>query len=189
MAHECGTKSVRFMRPIPNFRTLRGAKLPDRDFRFFYFEQFNKDVFDRFNRSLPKYKALCHDLGLKIECGTLSTTRSNHRPVLEIVNNVVLRLFGNKLFPLAKIPGFCLAPWIGQLIIDLEGNVKLCRSTNYVLGDLNTSSLSEIWNSPKMKAIRADFARGRNPKACSYCQGFTFANYPDNSFVERDGDM
>jgi radical SAM protein with 4Fe4S-binding SPASM domain len=190
IAHDCGIKSVRFMRPIPNWQSLRAARAPGRDFRFAYFEQYNKTVHDRFTRSLPRYKALSDKLGIKIEAGSLSAgPRSNHRPILETVNNVILKLFGNKLFPLAKMPGFCLAPWLGQLVIDLNGNVRLCCSTTYSLGNLNDSSLAEIWNSPKMKAIRASFARGYNPKACSYCKGFKFANYPNNSFVERDPDI
>lgn len=183
IAHDCGIKSVRFMRPKPNWNTLRGVKLPDRDFRFYYFQQFNKNVLSRFKRSLPTYQALCGELGLRIEAADLLVTGSNHRPVLESMNNVILALFGNKLFPLAKIPGFCLAPWLGELVIDLQGNVRLCCSTNYSLGNLNESSLLEIWNSPKMKDIRAAFARGFNPKACSYCQGFALSNYPHNSFV------
>lgn len=184
LAHDCGIRSIRFMRPIPNMKTLRGAKLPDRDFRFFYFEQYNKHVSSQFMQSLPRYQALCDELGLRIEAGTLST--SNHHPFLETLNSLNLRLFGNKLFPLRKIPGFCLIPWIGQLVINLEGNVRLCCSTTYSLGNLNQSTLSEIWNSPKMKDIRVAFARGHNPKACSYCQGFNFSNYPNNSFVQID---
>lgn len=185
LAHDCGIQSVRFMRPIPNFKTLRGARLPNRDFRFFYFEQFNRKVCGQFVTSLPRYEALCNELGIRIEAGSLSRSRRDHRPVLESINNLMLPLLGNKLLPLRKLPGFCLAPWIGQLVVNLEGNVRLCCSTTYSLGSLHQSTLPEIWNSRKMRAIRSAFARGHSPKACGYCQGFDFADYPSNSFLPR----
>ncbi|MBI5395350.1 MAG: radical SAM protein [Verrucomicrobia bacterium] len=188
MAHDCGIQSVRFMRPLPNWKTLRGASFPDRDFRFSYFEQFNLRIHDSFMAALPRYQALCDKLGLTIESGSMVESRSHHRPLLETANNVAMRLFGNKLFPLARIPGSCLAPWIGQLVINVEGNVRLCCSTNYSLGNLHDASLSALWNSPRMKAIRASFARGCNPKACGYCEGITFDDYPNNAFVGRDRD-
>ncbi|MHC1745066.1 MAG: SPASM domain-containing protein [Syntrophobacteraceae bacterium] len=185
LAHDCGIRSVRFMRPIPNMKTLLGARLPDRDFRFLYFEQFNNSVLRQFMKSLPRYQALCDELGLKIEPGSLSASPSNHHPMLESLNNLMLPLFGNNLFPLRKTRGFCLAPWIGQLVVNLEGNVRLCCSTTYSLGNLRRSTLSEIWNSREMQAIRTAFARGHTPKACAYCQGFGFADYPSNSFISR----
>lgn len=185
LAHDCGIKRVRFMRPIPNFKTLRGAKLPDRDFRFFYLQQFNKRVSRQFAHSLPKVRALCDRLGLTIEAGTLSETPPRHHPILESINNVTMRFSGSKPFPVRKLPGFCVAPWMGQLVINLEGNVRLCCSTTYSLGNLHRSSLSEIWNSRRMREIRTAFAHGHLPKACGYCQGLGFSEYPRNSFLPR----
>ena len=186
MAHACGITSVRFMRPLPNFKTLCGVTYKERDFRFSYLEQFNPKVFERFQQLLPACRQLCRELGIRVETGTLTGSQSNAQMILECINNLVVGMGGAKPFPLRRISGFCLAPWFGQPVIDLHGNVRLCCSTTTVIGNLHESTLPEIWNSPFMQAVRADFARNTNPRTCAYCRGFGLSNYPNNAFVGLD---
>lgn len=186
LAHACGITSVRFMRPLPNVKTLRGVTYQERGFRFSYLEQFNSNVFERFQQVLPACRQLCEELGIRVETGTLTGSQSNIQVIVESLNNLFVSMGGAKPFPLRRIRGFCLAPWFGQPVIDLHGNVRLCCSTTTVIGNLYKSTLSEIWNSSYMQMIRADFARGVNPRTCAYCRGFGLDNYPNNAFIDLD---
>lgn len=66
----------------------------------------------------------------------------------------------------------CSAPW-RELIVRADGQVLPCCTFygyEVVLGNIRDSSLFELFNSPRMKQLRADFARGiyRDP-ACARC--------------------
>jgi radical SAM protein with 4Fe4S-binding SPASM domain len=185
LAHHCGIQSVRFMRLLSNWQSLRGVRLKDRDFVFRYVEQNSRKVRDEFLKRLPDYQDLSNELGITVEFGSFhNRTEGPHpNPVKEIVNTITTGLYGNGLFPLIRVKGACLAPWIGQLVVNQKGDVRLCCATTYTLGNLRESTLSEIWNSDRMKAIRKAFAEGRNPRVCGYCKGFYFGNYPNNAFV------
>jgi MoaA/NifB/PqqE/SkfB family radical SAM enzyme len=54
LAHDCGIRSVRFMRLIPNWMSLLRARPKDRDFRFSYREQFNRGVLETFGSRIPE---------------------------------------------------------------------------------------------------------------------------------------
>jgi len=183
-AHECGICSVRFQLLKPNWQTLKGVRFKDRNFTFRYFEQNNRHIRKKFIGRLPRIKSLSEELGINIEFGSFISQNKKPHPLKEISNTITTGLFSAGLFPVNKIPGDCLAPWIGQPVINQAGNVSLCCSTNYSLGNLYESTLTEIWNSFKMKSIRKSFREGYNPRACGYCHGFNLTNYPKNSFKE-----
>jgi len=186
LTHDCGVKKVRFMRLMPNKLSLKGVKMQDRDFKFNYFKQFNKEVINNFQSKLPAYQNLADQLGVRIEFGSMLSYDVKRNKFKEISNKATEALFSKKFFPLERIKGACIAPWIGQLQINLQGNVNLCCETNCYLGNLNDSSLAEIWNSDKMQHIRKSFKEGYIPKVCGYCRGFGFDNYPENAFVGID---
>jgi len=183
LAQDCGVESVRFMRLIPNWQSVKGVRMKDRQFKFKYSEQFNRRVRGEFLRRLPAYQDLANKLGIKIEFGSIESHKGGQHPLREMMNSATAGLFGRGVFPLLGIPGSCLAPWFGQLVVNQKGDVRLCCATTHTLGNLKESTLPEIWNSNKMKAIRKAFAEGRNPKVCGYCKGFYFGNYPNNSFL------
>ncbi len=183
LALRCGIKAVRFMRLRPNWQAIRGVHLPDRDFTFRYFEQFNEQVRNEFTTKLPYYRELSANLGIKVAFGTFFSDGENGRRVRGAINAATSRLLGRGFFPLSKTKGVCVAPWFGQLRVAQTGDVKLCCATDYSVGNLNRSTLPEIWNSLKMKRIREEFRSGHIPRICGYCKGFLLDNYPRNSFA------
>ena len=52
-----------------------------------------------------------------------------------------------------------------------NGEVVPCciADDNYVIGDLNTQSIEDIWNSPRMVNLRQKFLDGKKPKICTRC--------------------
>jgi len=188
LAEECGVTSVRFMQLIPNQQSVRGKTIKDRQFVFKHTEQFNKGVKEEFLNKFPLYQTCADKLGIKIEEGTLNPSSNVGQPIRKMINSATVQLFSHGIFPFATKKGNCLAPWLGQLVIRQNGDVRLCCSTRYTLGNLNNSTLGEIWNSGKMKSIRKQFSKGCIPKVCGYCNGFSLGNYPNNSFlgIKRD---
>jgi len=183
LSHDLGIKNVRFAQLIPNWNSIKGVKMTD-DFTFKYFEQSNNKIADAFLQKLPEYMSLSNDLGIKIRYGTMASCAkgvNNSKLMINFLNRIA---FGRNLFPLKKNHGFCIAPWIGQLVISQNGNVSLCCLANYSLGNLNELSLEEIWNSKRMKQVRRTFRDGYIPRICGFCKGFDFNNYPLNSFRE-----
>jgi MoaA/NifB/PqqE/SkfB family radical SAM enzyme len=189
LAHRCGIRAVRFMRLRPNWQSVRGVHLPDRDFTFRYFEQFNQHVRDQFIKKLPQYRELSAKLGIKVEFGTFFSDGEDGRAVRGAINAATSRWLGKGLFPLFRSRGACMAPWFGQLRVSQTGDVKLCCATDYSVGNLTRSTLPEIWNSDKMKRIREVFRTGHIPRICGYCRGFLLDNYPRNSFTEIRDDL
>lgn len=182
LAHETGVKNVRFMQLIPNWKTMRGLKLKERNFTFKYREQFNKEIVDKFNHRLPQYQDLSDKFGINIRYGSMPASVGINYNKKIIINNIINYFSGKNVLPLFRNKGSCLAPWFGQLIISQDGNVRLCCASTYSLGNLNQSSLAEIWNSPRMTKVRASFQAGFIPLICGYCQGFSLDNYPVNAF-------
>lgn len=65
----------------------------------------------------------------------------------------------------------CVVPWI-HLNIESDGRVVPCCLTSghdYVVGDINSQSTSEIFNSDTMKQLRSDMIQGIEPKICNKC--------------------
>ncbi|MHC1784847.1 MAG: SPASM domain-containing protein [Anaerolineaceae bacterium] len=184
LAHDCGIRHVRCMRLYPNPNNVKTIHL--RGFDFNYLEQTNKKYIDAFYKKMPEYLAMANNLGITIEHGDLSDDLDIVRPMFEISNKVTKKLFRKNLFPLVPLKGHCAAPWLGQMIIEQSGNVNLCCGTDYSLGNINDSSLGEIWRSDRMKSIRKSFHNGVIPNICGFCKGFGVSNYPNNSFLSED---
>jgi MoaA/NifB/PqqE/SkfB family radical SAM enzyme len=181
LTHECGIRSVRFMHLWPNNDTLKGMTV--RGFTFKYMDQSNEKIGQEFSERFPSYSALAASLGIKIEWGDkLNDYYSNLRTMGELANKVSNRLVGRWFFPIKPVKGLCAAPWLGQITINFNGDVRLCCTSSTVLGNLFQSSLNDIWQGPKMTAIRQAFHDGHYPHECGYCRGFGIKNYPNNSF-------
>ncbi len=186
--HKAGVKSVRFTRLSPTAPIIFGST--KRDFTLKYFEQFNKDVIEKFILNRPKYDALAKELGITIEYGTMSEySKYNKDNISEfkkyklnsigkITNKVTDRLIHQRFLPIIPPKGDCIVPWYGQLIVKSSGEVRLCCSSPHALGNLNDSTLEEIWNAPSIKEVRESFAKGVYPKACGYCKGFSIDTPP-----------
>ena len=164
-----------------------------RDFTLKYFEQFNKEVIEKFILNRPKYDALSKELDVTIEYGTMSEySKYNKENINEykkyklnaigkITNKVTDRLISKRFLPIIPPKGAnCIVPWYGQLIVKSDGDVRLCCASPYALGNLNEKSLKEIWNDRPIKEVRKSFAKGEYPKACGYCKGFSIERPPKN---------
>jgi MoaA/NifB/PqqE/SkfB family radical SAM enzyme len=181
LVHDLGIKNVRFMRLNPNWQTLKGVRMSP-DFTFRYLEQCNKEVINIFHQRFPRYQEIAAQLGVNIRYGTMPSRADAAYNLKRLVNEAAVFMTGERLFPLLRNPGSCLAPWFGQLVIRNDGRVRLCCSANYFLGNLNYESLETIWNGKPMQRIRKAFQKGYIPKICGYCKGWSFDNYPRNSF-------
>ena len=183
LANYCGIKSVRFMRLNPTLDIIKGVE--KRDFNLKYFEQFNKKVIDKFVTNIPKYKELASKFNIKIEYGTMNQfEKYGLNSIGDFANRGMNKFFKKRFFPIIPDKGKCIVPWIGQLTVTIEGDVKICVKSSYDIGNLYEKSLEEIWNAKKMQELRGAFSRGRYHKLCGYCKGLDFNNFPNNAFVE-----
>ena len=63
----------------------------------------------------------------------------------------------------------CLLPWT-QLYVFSDGSLRPCCDwSGPPLGDLRSSEIDELWNSPGLKVLRADMMRGRPVAGCWRC--------------------
>ena len=64
---------------------------------------------------------------------------------------------------------FCLVPWT-HLHIMTDGAFRPCGFwSGPPMGNLRSSTIAELWNSPGMKALRADMMSGRPAAGCGRC--------------------
>ncbi len=183
LAAELRIPEIRFQRLNPNFYSLKGEKLPDRDYTFRYYEQFNSEVMQTFLQRLDVYKDMADELGLSIGWGSMPLEIYNGYNWKNTVNSAGNLLLKRNIFPLRPLRGACMAPWFGQLLIRQGGTVSLCcGAPHHVLGNLKDNDLMEIWNGPRMQKVREGFRDNRIPRLCGYCSGFLFNQYPTNSF-------
>jgi radical SAM protein with 4Fe4S-binding SPASM domain len=186
ITHDIGIRHVRFMELSSNAESIKGIKMPNRDFKFNYFEQYNPAVKKEFLGKLPFYRQLARELDIKIEVGTMAFSQKKDFFIQKIINKITEKmLFEAVSFPLGRRKSMCVVPWFGQLIISQDGNVRLCCSSNCSLGNINNSTLEEIWNCETMKDIRKSFKNGIVPKICRNCRIVGFDEYPRNSFVYK----
>ena len=62
----------------------------------------------------------------------------------------------------------CIAPW-KALSIDFNGNVSPDQIFKGVMGNLNTQTLDEIWNSEEWKSLRQSHINFHNDTRCRKC--------------------
>ncbi len=174
LAHRTGISKVRFMNLFPNVKILRGTYRKAEDFYYKYHEQFNRKVNEAFLDRLPHLRQRAAELGIALQVGNMEFAAAQNGQIKEVLRRAARRLpTSPNLFPLAKRPAAngCVAPWAGQIQIDQDGDVNLCCSTEYSLGNLHEKSLGDIWNGHRIRAIRGDFHNGRFPRVCGYCKG------------------
>ena len=185
LSNRVGITKVRFMALNPRKKTIKGARRDELDFNFNHFEQINGKVTAIFLDRLPKIKDLARELGITIESGSMEAMARLRAPAKVFANHLFQKVFpGKSVFPLVKRRGACMAPWTGQVHVHQDGDVQLCCSTNYSLGNLYDKDFGEIWNDYKMRDIRSDFSKGMFPRACGYCRGIGPNEYPIDFFNE-----
>jgi radical SAM protein with 4Fe4S-binding SPASM domain len=76
----------------------------------------------------------------------------------------------------------CQMPWMG-LMVESDGNVKVCCYTSPYVGNLDEQSFEEIWNSEPLKELRRSFVEDRPPEGCRNCFIFT-KTLNEDSFLQ-----
>ena len=76
----------------------------------------------------------------------------------------------------------CQMPWTG-LMVESDGNTKVCCFTSPYVGNLNEQSFEEIWNGEPIKELRKSFIEGRPPEGCANCFIFTKSQPREEVFV------
>jgi len=62
---------------------------------------------------------------------------------------------------------FCEEPWIGNFSVKTNGDVICCPCYAQVrIGNINESSMQDIWNSEAIIAMREAFINGELPERC-----------------------
>lgn len=65
---------------------------------------------------------------------------------------------------------FCILPWVHMHIWPNGTTYPCCLATNdYVIGDTNTHTMLEIWNSPKQRMLRKNIMSGKPTSGCTRC--------------------
>lgn len=62
----------------------------------------------------------------------------------------------------------CQRPWTG-LMVESDGNCRVCCFTSPFVGNLNQQSFDEIWNGEPLQELRRSFLDGTPPEGCRTC--------------------
>jgi MoaA/NifB/PqqE/SkfB family radical SAM enzyme len=75
-------------------------------------------------------------------------------------------------------PNCCRLPWT-ELYITERGDVLVCCTSKTYLGNINEQSITEIWNSKELVALRKRILKGNYVKDCKIncCRGYVLPNY------------
>jgi MoaA/NifB/PqqE/SkfB family radical SAM enzyme len=65
-------------------------------------------------------------------------------------------------------PMYCDQPW-SVIYMAWNGDVRTCCFNDYALGNIDHSTIEELWNGPKYHAMRKSVARGEVLDACRDC--------------------
>jgi MoaA/NifB/PqqE/SkfB family radical SAM enzyme len=79
----------------------------------------------------------------------------------------------------------CREPWRGGLVVLRDGRCTVCCADHdgtLAVGDATKETLKEIWNGPRLRALRAAHARGDLPPVCASC-----TEYPTDAAAPRFG--
>jgi hypothetical protein len=63
---------------------------------------------------------------------------------------------------------FCTEPWTGIFSVETNQDVTFCPCyLKMRIGNLNESSMQEVWNAPQLIELRRAFNEGVLPEVCS----------------------
>jgi len=187
LANRAGITKVRFMKLNSNLKNIKGAHIGRESFEYKYFEQSNQNVQEAFLAKLPHIQDLTKEYGISIEMGSMEFAAREHTAIKDVLHKIQKRLIpGISMFPLKKRQGSCLAPWAGQVQINQDGNVNLCCTIKYSLGNLYEKDFDEIWNDYQIRNIRGEFNNGCYPRVCGYCKGVPSDEYGIDLFEPNE---
>lgn len=141
----------------------------------------NEDLFEdqdstrKFLSLRSDAERLAEKLKIKIIDRTQNTIISNFPQLLERSPHDSDRVLG-------KYPKHCRIPY-DEIYIDAHGNVRFCCTSLVVIGNINRSSIQEIWNSPSAIRMRRNLVKGDYSMACmqNCVRGYKLPNHIDIS--------
>ena len=77
----------------------------------------------------------------------------------------------------------CREPWRGGLVVLQDGRCTVCcadHDGSLAVGDATKERLKDVWNGPRLRALRAAHARGDLPPVCATC-----TEYPTDAAAPR----
>jgi radical SAM protein with 4Fe4S-binding SPASM domain len=76
----------------------------------------------------------------------------------------------------------CTVPWESAVVLG-NGDVAACCVPGLVMGNLNESTMQEIWNGPRYRELRAT-VNSRTPlPPCAACPMFRHTDNPDSYLI------
>jgi len=122
-------------------------------FKFDYQFQMIDTKSEEFKQKLILAIEKCRDLKINL--------RVDNKQILEIINS-----YQENNIPLNNLK--CKNPW-ENLIIDLNGDVRLCCHSNRVIGNLNSCDFENIWNGLILRRIRKYILNNKLSEECRNC--------------------
>lgn len=89
----------------------------------------------------------------------------------------------------SDIEFFCTKPWTSFEINDHKGVVTPCCWSKLECGNVNESSIAEIWNSPAFQHMRRHMAEGRLDLICSHSCPYRLGEHVDTGYPEPVSDV
>ena len=80
--------------------------------------------------------------------------------------------------------GWCPEPWRSMVVMG-NGEVLACASPASRIGNLNESSMEEIWNGPDFQALRRAVHSDRPPLMCLHCPIYRKPGNSDGAFMHH----
>src|SRR5919112_4227938 len=150
-----------------------------------------KDVFETTRVGLNYDKVIANierlvriraELGKKRPKLILSFVRQNNstdeqafiehwRSIADKIHVTDLHNWGGTLNAESDVNYPCYRPWLTFTVL-WDGRVSLCCADfdgKTILGDLNTSSIGDIWNAPAYRAVRRSHLESGGPDICRSC--------------------
>lgn len=167
-------KSATFTKGIENLNKLLELKKQSGNDKpslkvFMIKQQLNRHQWKEFDEYFSKVDGVYHQLGHFSTFGNrVEKIRNLQKEIMNDPDEIKEQERVKKLNS-----EMCFYPWHSLSVMADGRVVPCCRDVNgdYVLGDLKTQTLEEIWNGEKMKKLRQDFINGnyKNP-LCHMCK-------------------
>ncbi|HEY0876054.1 MAG TPA: radical SAM/SPASM domain-containing protein [Vicinamibacterales bacterium] len=93
------------------------------------------------------------------------------RKVADKIHITDLHNWGGTLHQQSDVNYPCYRPWLTFTVL-WDGRVSLCCADfdgHTILGDMNTSTIKEIWNNDKFLAVRREHLESGGPDVCRAC--------------------
>jgi radical SAM protein with 4Fe4S-binding SPASM domain len=161
-------KGIENLDQLLAYKKKRGSALPS-IFVFMVKHPHNRHQWEQFNSYFGKVDGITYALAhFSTFSGGINEINMLHAMLLDDSDEMaeaarVERLNEKK----------CYYPWHSISVLSDGRAVPCCRDCNgdYVLGDLNYESVSDIWNGKRMQMLRKAFNAGdRNNELCRFCK-------------------